>query len=105
MLTMTNPLLIEGFTVYRDDADEMARLGVPDAPATGGAHRFYVLPDQPRIATEPDGTPVFSLVVHRHDEDRIDPTSTADVGGGIMTFTVELGIPDEKLTRIRSKLR
>ncbi len=105
MLTMTNPLLIEGFTVYRDDADEMARLGVPDAPATGSAHRFYVLPDQPRIATEPDGTPVFSLVVYRHDEDRIDPAGTEDVGGGIMTFTVELGIPDEKLQRIRSKLR
>lgn len=105
MLTMTNPLTVEGFTVYHDDANEIAAaLGTPGA-ARGGSNRFYVLPDKPSIATDTDGTPIFSLVVYRHDEERLDADSDSDVGGGIMTFTVELAIPEQTLRKIRARLR
>ena len=97
---MTNPLFIEGFTVYRDDAGDIDTFA-----ALQSARRFYVLPDKPTLLTEPDGTPVFSLVVYRHDEDRLDPASKDDVGGGIMTFTAELAVPPEALKKIRSRLR
>lgn len=91
MLTMTNALNIDGYTVYRDDTAEKT---------------FYVLPDNPSIARDDQGRPIFSLIVYRHDETRIDPARTKeDVGGGIMTFTVELSVPEAKLRTIRGRLR
>jgi hypothetical protein len=52
------------------------------------------------------GVPIFSLVVYRQDEDRIDPAATGeDVGGGILTFTVELTVPTEVFRRIKARLR
>lgn len=91
MLTMTNALNIDGYTVFRDDTAEKT---------------FYVLPENPTIARDENGRPIFSLIVYRHDETRIDPGRTKeDVGGGIMTFTVELGVPEPKLRLIRGRLR
>jgi hypothetical protein len=92
MLTLTNPLSIEGFKVYRDD----------QSPT-----QFYVLPDQPAIALDQAGKPIFSLIVYRRDEDRIDPDKAPkeDVGGGILTFTVELGVPPPTFRKIYSELR
>ncbi len=108
MLTMTKPLRIEGFTVYHDDADEIqAILGDPTAlPSEDRPRRFYVLPEKPAIAKDKNGKPIFSLIVYRRDEERIDPAATAeDVGGGILTFTVELAVPEETFRRIKQKLR
>lgn len=92
MLTLTNPLTIEGFSVFRDDQSQT---------------QFYVEPGRPAIATDAGGKPIFSLIVYRRDEARIDPTAAPkdDVGGGILTFTVELTVPQDKFRTIQSKLR
>ena len=92
MLTLTNPLTIEGFSVFRDDQSST---------------QFYVEPGQPTIALDPGGKPIFSLIVYRRDEARIDPDSAPkeDIGGGILTFTVELTVPPEKFRAIHSKVR
>ncbi len=94
MLTLTNAYSIKvdsvNYTVYRDDTD---------------AARFYVLPETPRIARDEAGKPIFSLIVYRQDETRIDLNKLReDVGGGIMTFTVELAVPPEAIQKLRSKL-
>jgi hypothetical protein len=105
MLTMTNPLTIEGYTVYQDDGNDIQAVlnrGAPQQP--GAVARFWVLPDKPTIAME-NGNPVFSLIVYRRDEDRIDPTKSDDVGGGILTFTIELAVPDDAMRRIQSHLQ
>jgi hypothetical protein len=108
MLTMVNPLMIEGQIVYQDDGNEVDALlsstrGRPSRVPP--VRRFYVLPQVPTLAKDTNGKPIFSLIVYRRDEERIDPASTAaDVGGGILTFTVELGIDDLVFKRIKNKL-
>jgi hypothetical protein len=81
----------------------------PPAPASNqvlAGRRFYVLPDKPAIATDANGKPIFSLIVYRRDEDRLDPAKAPadDVGGGILTFTVELTVPDQAMAKITAKL-
>jgi hypothetical protein len=131
MLTMTNSRIIEGFTVCCDDTDLVEDLldTVEDRPrpvaevdsagnpvvvmrprrrAADGEERrrrFYVLPQNPAIAKDEQGNHLFSLIVYRRDEERIDLGSGEDVGGGILTFTAELTVPEETLKRIRQKLR
>ena len=104
MLTLTNALNVEGYTVFRDDTNPLTT-----TPRSGGSPQnvnFYVLPEAPAIARDAKGNPVFSLIVYRHDETRIAPAdSTSDVGGGILTFTVELGVSKEKMEAIKRKLR
>jgi len=103
MLTLTNSLTIEGYTVFQDDANDFVSVQHGNAQ---GKLRFYVLPEIPTIAKDEQGQPVFSLVVYRQDEDRIQPAnSTQDVGGGILTFTVELSVPDDKFKQIKSALK
>lgn len=71
------------------------------------ARRFYVLPDKPAIAMDKNDKPIFSLIVYRRDEDRLNPDKvpTEDVGGGILTFTVELTVPQDALDKITAKLK
>lgn len=91
MLTLVRSLTIEGYTVYRDDAV---------------GHRFYVMPGEPTIARDADNLPIFSLIVYRKDEDRIDVDDLEeDVGGGIITFTTELTVPKAMMKKITGKLR
>lgn len=107
MLTMVNPLMIEGHIVYQDDGNEIdALLSNAGRPARVPlVRRFYVLPEKPKIAKDGSGKPIFSLIVYRHDEERLDPARTGeDVGGGILTFTVELSIEEQILKRIKNKL-
>jgi hypothetical protein len=124
MLTIVNPITIDGYTVYHDDENEIQALnnridGIlahdpiahpdagpapkPDEPIR--ARRFYVLPKQPTLATDSDGKPYFSLIVYRFDQSKLNPDSKNDVGGGILTFTVELAVPDDDMAKIRSRLR
>jgi hypothetical protein len=133
MLTMTNALTIDGFTIYQDDTNEVAAAlaGIEDRPrpvadvdsdgnpiivmrtpghAGDGQQqrpRFYLLPETPTIAKDEHGKPIFSLIVYRQDEQRLEPgtATTEDVGGGILTMTVELSVPDDKFKSIRQKLR
>lgn len=94
MLTLINGYSIKvdnvNYPVYRDDTD---------------ATRFYVLPEKPNIARDEAGKPIFSLIVYRQDETRIDLTRPKDdVGGGIMTFTVELTVSADVIQKIRAHL-
>ena len=103
MLTLTNSLTIEGYTVFQDDNNNLSisRFGNAQQP-----FKFYVLPESPGIAKDENGNPIFSLIVYRHDEERLEPDATSkDVGGGILTFTVALGVPEQKFKIIKNKLR
>jgi hypothetical protein len=103
MLTLTNSLNIEGYTVFQDDSNGLLGLR---SPGREQKLRFYVLPETPGIAKDAGGHPIFSLIVYRHDEERLEPGDTSkDVGGGILTFTVELGVPEDKFRAIKNKLR
>ena len=111
MLTIVNPLTIDGYTVYQDDTAEIETLNalsgghVPPAPLK--SLRFYVLPKEPSIANDAQGRPIFSLIVYRRDEQRLDPARALidDVGGGILTFTVELTVPAPVMKSIKSQLK
>ena len=93
MLTLERSLTIEAgnrpITVYRDDV---------------AAHRFYVLPDEPRIAKDEDGNAIFSLIVYRTDEEQLSDDQKGDLGGGIMTFTAELAFDTEDFDDVKRKL-
>lgn len=106
MLTLTNPLAVavgnESYTVYRDDTNQTGRARRGETRRL----RFYLLPREPAIALDADDNPIFSLVVYRRDEDRIDPAASAeDAGGGILTFTVDLGLTEEKFAQIQSRVK
>ena len=73
---------------------------------TAPSMKFYVLPKTPRISTDETGKPLFSLVIYRKDINRVDPTQpTADVGGGILSFTIELSVDDATMKKIEAQLR
>ena len=125
MLTMTNALTIQGATVYQDDANQLATFeqdiadrpswtikddgtvapvagqGMPIDTTTTPRPTYYLLPETPRIALAPDGSPLFSLIVYRFDEHQV-VNPTQDVGGGILTFTVELA--SDKFDAIKAAL-
>jgi len=114
MLTMTNALTVRGATVYQDDANELATFeqaiadrptwtiddqgqvqtvkgqGLPTGADTTALPKYYLLPENPQIAKDAKGNPLFSLIVYRNDEAGITDPATQQVGGGIMAFTVEL---------------
>jgi hypothetical protein len=112
MLTMVNPLEFRvngiAYQVFQDDGNEIdALLRSGGRPATTPrVRRFYVMPETPAIVRE-NGLPIFSLIIYRKDEERIDPAAprTEDVGGGILTFSVELTIPKEAYDKIKGQLR
>lgn len=103
MLTLTNSTNIEGYTIFQDDGNP---IGPPDPHARKVPFKYYALPKQPEIARDEKGNPIFSLIVYRHPENRISPDATnKDMGGGILTFTVELSVPQKDMQKIKSKLR
>lgn len=91
MLTLTNALQVEGYTVFRDDEIE---------------RRFYLLPDKhtPALAKDEDDQPIISLIVYRRDIDDVPNEAKDDLGGGIMTFTVELPVPEADFKKVRRGL-
>src|SRR5262249_7150009 len=102
-LTLTNSTNIEGYTIFHDDGNPVEKLG-PRAPKV--PFKYYVLPKAPEIARDAKGNLIFSLIVYRHPENRIAPDATnKDMGGGILTFTVELGVPAKDMQKIKTKLR
>ncbi len=106
MLTLTNPLAValgnESYTVYRDDTNQTGPLRHEERRRL----RFYLLPTKPSIALDVEGNPVFSLVVYRHDEERLTAAEAAeDVGGGILTFTVDLAVPENVFSQIYNRVK
>ena len=80
-----SPLHSEGVTVFPDHAD----------PAL-----FYYLPDSPRLGMRADGLPELSLLKYR-----FDPAMHKELGAGMLAFTVDLGVNEAVLDRVRGRLR
>jgi len=74
----------DGVTVFADHAD---------------AGRFHYLPDAPRLRTTADGQPELRLLRYRVDQD-----ARAVLGSGLLALTVDLGVADDRLARLRSRL-
>lgn len=78
------PLHGEGLTLFADHADPL---------------RFHYVPDQPRLRLRADGTPELSLLKYR-----LSPTLHQALGAGLLSMTVDLGVPEERLERLRGRL-
>ncbi len=90
MITTTGQREIEKFNVYRDDVNGM---------------QFYVMPKAPVIALDDTGKPIFSLVMYRRDITNMSPADRATkLGGGILSFSVELQFTDDDEKKIRAEL-
>ncbi len=74
----------ESITVFFDHADP---------------GRFYYLPDCPRLRLNADGLPELSLLKYR-----LDPELHDALGAGLLSLTVDLGVEQERLDRIRRRI-
>jgi hypothetical protein len=85
MIDLAKPALYaDGITVFRDHAD----------PA-----RFHYLPDVPRLRRRADGTVDLDLLKYQ-----LDSTAEGVLGAGLLSFTVDLAVEEERLTRLRGRL-
>ena len=90
MITITGQREIAGCSVFRDDTDALA---------------FYVMPQSPRIATDENGRPIFSLVQYRRDVAQLsEEERRTRLGGGLLTLSVELSRTPEEDAQIRETL-
>lgn len=78
------PLHAFGVTVFCDHAD---------------ATRFHYVSDAPRLRTTDAGTPELSLLKYQ-----LDPTLHQALGGGLLSLTVDLSVPDDVLKRLAGRL-
>ncbi len=82
---------IRGLVIYRDHADP---------------NLFYYVPERPRLARN-DGVPEFVMLKYRRDitdNPDFDPELKQSLGGGFLAFTVDLGVDDDELDRIKGEL-
>ena len=82
---------IGGLMIYRDHADP---------------NLFYYVPERPRLARN-DGVPEFVFLKYRRDitdNAAFDPNTKQELGGGFLAFTVDLGVDDDQLTKIKGEL-
>lgn len=85
MITLARPAQhAQGATVFADHADPS---------------RFYYLADTPRLRLKPDGKPELTLLKYR-----LDPQLHAQLGAGLLAMTVDLGLPEERLARLRARV-
>lgn len=70
------------FVLYRDHAD---------------AHKYYYVPDAPRLATKRDGTPEFTFIKYAKTD--------GETKGGIIHFLVTWGMTEGELSSAESALR
>jgi tetratricopeptide (TPR) repeat protein len=70
------------FVLYRDHAD---------------AHKYYYVPDAPRLATKRDGTPEFAFIKYAKTD--------GETKGGIVHFLVTWGMSEGELSSAESALR
>lgn len=61
------------------------------------AHKYYYIPDQPRLATRPDGTPEFTFIKY---------TKTGeDIKGGVVHFLVTWGLSGSEISTAEASLQ
>jgi len=89
MLYLDSAAIIKGVTVYRDYNDPK---------------RFWYMPRHPRLTVE-GGDPMFQLLIYRRDITDNPAFREGDrLGGGFLTMTVDLGIPQSTLDAIKQEL-
>jgi hypothetical protein len=89
MLYLDTSLELEGLTLFRDYNDPK---------------RFHYMPRSPRLSTE-GGAPMFQLLIYRRDiTDNPDFREGDRPGGGFLTMTVDLGVPQGVLDAVRGEL-
>ena len=89
MLYLDTSLELEGVTLFRDY----------NAP-----NRYYYMPRSPRLSVEA-GQPMFQLLIYRRDiTDNPDFRAGDRPGGGFLTMTVDIGVPQATLTSIKTQL-
>ena len=74
--------------------------GVTLFPDHAEAGRFHYVADAPRLRLGLDGAPEMSLLKYR-----LDPALHAVLGAGMLSLTVDLGVDEERLERLRRRLR
>ena len=89
MLNLDAAVQIEGLTLFQDFSDP---------------NLYHYLPDHPEIARE-GRDPLFQLLLYR-EEIADDPAFAAgqDRGGGFLTMTVDLKVPQAKLDAVQAAL-
>ena len=89
MLYLDSATTIQGVTLYRDYSS---------------AKLVYYQPRHPRLARE-GGEPMFQLLIYRRDiTDNPAFKEGNRLGGGFLTMTVDLSVPESVLTAIRGEL-
>lgn len=87
MLSLMDPVEIDSLVLYRDDDDP---------------RKFYVLPDQPQIPLDEQGTPEFLLIHYIKDQGARGATEAG--AGGYLQLRTSLAVPKERRDRITSAL-
>jgi hypothetical protein len=90
VITLTEQRQVADCNVYRDDVDLLT---------------WYIMPQGPTVALTEDGKPIFSLVWYRRPVERLtEEERKTRLGGGILTFSVELKATDDQLEAIRREI-
>lgn len=83
MLSLDEPLSLQGLSIFRDFNDRSL---------------FYYLPESPQL-TVTAGEPMFSLLVYRRNAGAEGP-----LGGGFLAMTCDLKVSEGKLETVRGEL-
>jgi hypothetical protein len=85
MMLFHDRLVIDGVTVFKDDA----------RPYT-----YYLLPAQPRFRLDDNGCPIFKFIKYRVPIERADGLKN----GGFVIFDVEFVVPEETRAKLKKAL-
>ncbi len=89
MLYLDTSLELQGLTLYRDYNDPK---------------RYYYMPRSPRLAVE-NGAPMFQLLIYRRDiTDNPDFRTGDRPGGGFLTMTIDIGVPEGVRQAVKAEL-
>jgi len=90
MISLEHPIgLLRGLMIYRDHAEP---------------NLFYYVPERPRLARN-NGVPELFFAKYRRDiTDNQSFEEGESLGGGLLSFTVDLGVDDSALQAIRGEL-
>jgi hypothetical protein len=89
MLYFDTSLELEGVTLFRD---------------YNSPNRYYYMPRAPHLSVEA-GQPMFQLLIYRRDiTDNPDFKDGDRPGGGFLTMTVDIGVPQSVVENVRRQL-
>lgn len=88
MLSIMDPVELEGLVLFRDDEDPS---------------KFFLLPDEPTIPVDEHGVPDFFFIKYLNDVNA--PVDGAEVGGGYIQLRTVLTIAPARRARVVDALR